>query len=225
MERHKDGTPNLLAPEGPGSAGWAEYQAERRGQPVDHESSEPDLGVPDSGSPLTTILVEDVGFRSDVEKAGRTFSSVEFDSAADPRTILTRKATAIGQSTEVGVLDGKYVDSITEVVSISRRGSEPEAERYICTFAGSLSEDAGTIRFDYTSSLRGPQEVNAYCIQLAIGEEHEYSDIIIRPDRRSQAEAIHKAAVDAYQSGARHQQVYDRVLGFARELGVEVIAG
>ena len=38
MVKHQDGRINKLAPEGPGSAGWFEFQAERRGQVTDQSS-------------------------------------------------------------------------------------------------------------------------------------------------------------------------------------------
>lgn len=160
------------------------------------------------------------GFGSDRTSGDVLLQSVSLDSDLDPNKKLASLAEdKIGNTTELGFRDGRYVDSFSAVFAVTDISGINHASDYICTFAGGIQETDK--RFDHSSELKGPEEVKAYCVQIAMGAD--YREVHIIPERRSQAEEIHNVAVAAANEGLHVPQIEDCVLGFARKLGLKVI--
>lgn len=156
-----------------------------------------------------------------MEYRARTFSPVLLDDGQKPDQALLEMEDRLGHADEIGRRNGSYVDSISNTFALEEvAGGKPQASEYICTFGGRLEDDFGKVNFDFSSEAKSEADVHGYCIQIAVGSE--YQQVIIRPDKRSQAKTIHQAAVTAYQARADVSEISEAIKNTARALGVEV---
>ena len=144
----------------------------------------------------------------------RSSSPVDLQGRDANFSLAESQGDQIGYTDEVGVGPNGYRDNITNVFKVDSSRLPASAEEYISTFA--------VAEYGCFQTSPGPEETKGYVMQLALG--NEYKELLILPDRRALAEALHHAAVNSFRSGHSLERVELTVCDLARRLGVQVLA-
>ena len=226
MSRDRDSQINQLAPEGPGSFGWAEHQAELRGE-IDYGSEEDHQDSwtpPDPESTLKQVIGAYAPSGVDSETAQFAASRSEIDATEHFRranidgSIGTHSVFGTVEPVKLGTAWHSpnqttpfFQDSLISNICSGEwtEQSHPENDRLVSIAVGADGKVS-----------RDPADTVAYSIELnAIG--YQGRGVAIFPSTRAQAEVIHRAVASILLEGSTWKEAEAFILRISRELGIK----